>query len=222
MLRFETIEIIDREFQTVKIPKNIDRFLFDYKNSEFLECSLVKPLQNYLDDTGTKYKYNKTKEISISQKLVYVNSVLESFLKDYSISGAILNGWLNDCEIDPSIKQVDLSLDGFDFDPQIIRHFNNDKKIPFSQINFDNQTLEIKMSNSNDFTLSISFSYNYNNTHRWLHQKNGSQIFKNFVHNYEPLCSAELMSAKILVPCNFSYQKVNSTKSILMKKMFNS
>ncbi|RMZ95989.1 fukutin isoform X2 [Brachionus plicatilis] len=223
--KFESMEIIDREFQTAKIPKNIDKFLFDYKHSEFVECSLTKPFKNYSNDRGSKYQFDRNKEISISQKLVYVKSVLESFLKDYSISGFILNGWLNDCEINPSMKQVDLVLNGFDFDPQMLKHLSHDKKLPFSQINFDNQTLNIEMSKLGDISLSLSFSYEYNKTHRWLHRNVGTHIIKKFVRNFEPICSAELMSAKILIPCDpvkyLNHQKVNTTKSFIKKLVEN-
>lgn len=206
----------------VKIPKNIDQFLFDYKHSEFVECDLAAPLKNFSNNIGLNYKYDRIKEISISKNLVYVISVLEYFFKDYSLSSYILNGWFADCEINPSLKTIDLILDGYHFDPQLLDHLRNDKKLPFSQLNFDNQTLEIKMFESGQVPLSLKFSFEYNKTHRWLYSKHENQIVKNFVRNYEPLCSAELMRAKILVPCDTSKyinEKNVLSESIIFKKL---
>jgi hypothetical protein len=74
------------------VPSNLKFFLFEYKNSKFIECN-----QDLRDEIfkikGKNYSYlNATKENNAISVLEYIAKSLESLYKNYWISSGTLLG----------------------------------------------------------------------------------------------------------------------------------
>ena len=70
------------------VPTNVEKFLFDYKHSAFVECNeeLAKKNQNL------KYIQNKRKNKQIQTELKYISDSLEALQKEYWLAAGTLLG----------------------------------------------------------------------------------------------------------------------------------
>lgn len=69
------------------IPKNIQKFLYDYEHSKFIECN--RTLADSLQQT---YAQNVDKSVKIVQSLKYLTLKLEEMYKNYWITSGTLLG----------------------------------------------------------------------------------------------------------------------------------
>jgi hypothetical protein len=75
----------------LKIPIDINQFLFDYKHSRFIECNRELSQSNR-DSMGPEYKRDLKKENDFLFGLKYIKSVLEGFHKNYWLAAGTLLG----------------------------------------------------------------------------------------------------------------------------------
>ena len=79
--------------ETIWIPIDIKKFLFDYSHSKFIECNSTMAnynLQKYPD----KSQQNKDLNNKINPGLIYIKKILESSYKKYWIASGSLLGQL--------------------------------------------------------------------------------------------------------------------------------
>ena len=95
------------------MPANINKFLFDYKNSKFIECN--RPLAEYnsnffkIENSTEKYVQKKDKNEIIIKHLNYTISKLEMMSKRYWLAGGTLLGELILLKIDIGEKTINIS-----------------------------------------------------------------------------------------------------------------
>lgn len=93
--RFDTKSLpynVDEKYALyVNVPSDINKFLFDYNNSKFLECNRTAVEANF---KASKYKYfqNETINQRVKHTLKYLTNVLESSNKHYWLTGGTLLG----------------------------------------------------------------------------------------------------------------------------------
>ena len=93
MQAFNLTLIKDSIFNEIKIPENIERFLFDYGHSKFVECN------NALAKTNSRvnktYVQNVTKNELLIPCMSNLALTLESMYKHYWLSSGTLLGMSN-------------------------------------------------------------------------------------------------------------------------------
>ncbi len=127
---------------TVFIPGDLERFLFDYEHSGFLECDekLAKSLVH------ADYKQDPTLNKMISNDLAYLTNFFETLHKRYWLAGGTLLGWQRDCGIIPHTKDVDFMMKISEYDSRIIENFRGNEIVwlysTLGQVKFESQLLE--------------------------------------------------------------------------------
>ena len=73
------------------MPSNVEKFLFDYKHSRFIECdrTLAKEASKIM---GSAYVATKKNLINAKVSLVYITSVLEDSKTNYWLAAGSLLG----------------------------------------------------------------------------------------------------------------------------------
>jgi fukutin len=107
------------------VPSNIDKFIFDYKNSKFLECNQLLVKQNY----NHKYVQNETINKIISPVIEHITQTLEGLEKHYWLAGGTLLGWYRDCGVIPHTQDVDIAILRSEYENSIKKHFLTNKII---------------------------------------------------------------------------------------------
>ena len=189
-------EINDYNNQQFYIPSNVEQFLYDYKNSKFLECNFE------MADEINKSKYHqiKSKNILVSSKLTEIKSFMESRRLNYVLAAGTLLGWYRNCGVIPYTTDADIIL--FEFDSKIEEYFNNNKKVSLMiKFGFDNDSLEFRIGSEN-FHIDLFFSYEYNVTHQWFPYHNGREVLRTIASKFDSLCSVELLDEKYYAPCD--------------------
>ena len=75
----------------IRIPDDVDRFLYDYKHSMFIECNKKLARLNR-DSLGSEYKIDYKRENDFLHGLKYIKSILEGFNKNYWLAAGTLLG----------------------------------------------------------------------------------------------------------------------------------
>lgn len=73
------------------MPSDLNRFLFDYENSKFIECN-SEAVQENLKASKYSYVQNETYNNMIKPRLRYMADVFESAYKHYLLTGLTLLG----------------------------------------------------------------------------------------------------------------------------------
>lgn len=81
------------------VPSNINKFLFDYNVSKFLECNRTMALN--LQNLNDKYRQDLIKNKMLLPVITHIMSTLEGLSKHYWLAGGTLLGWYRDCGIIP-------------------------------------------------------------------------------------------------------------------------
>ena len=71
------------------VPSNIDKFLFDYGHSKFVECNKKLAKEN-LKLLGSEYKQDNKKNQMIAPVIEHITRTLESLGKHYWLAGGAL------------------------------------------------------------------------------------------------------------------------------------
>ncbi|CAF0938365.1 unnamed protein product [Brachionus calyciflorus] len=182
-------------------PQNIQKFLYDYKNSEFIECNYDLAKYNYVS-SGYRYRQNLTKNEIVSTKLDYIKQIIESYHKDYWLAGGTLLGWYRDCGMIPHTTDIDLGLLSNQHESRIKQSFKGNLNMPLMlQFGYKNDSYELRLGN-NDLWVDLFYFYDYNQTHQWCAYQDKRIKKRRFVSKLNNLlCSAELFNRKYLVPC---------------------
>lgn len=86
---FKTARIQDRDSNIINVPLDVNKFLFDYAHSTFIECNEDLARANL---KLTNYTQNIKKNAIISKTLNYMSTSLESYYKNYWLAGGTLLG----------------------------------------------------------------------------------------------------------------------------------
>ncbi len=89
--RFELATIVDSSLNKILIPDNIDRFVYDYEHSKFIECNSKLANENYELSNGA-YSQNTEKVKKLMPCLIYLADELENMYKHYWMSSGTLLG----------------------------------------------------------------------------------------------------------------------------------
>jgi hypothetical protein len=164
---------IDDSIQKILIPNDIDTFLFDYKNSKFVECN--RPLAEYnlnfykpINSTSQNYSQNKQKNQLVLKYLNYTTTKLEKLSKRYWLAGGTLLGWYRDCGVIPHTTDVDIAIFEDELSSNIRDSFLGDKVNSLSVIfGFKNDSYEIRLRNNDKLQFDIFVAYKYNASLSW-------------------------------------------------------
>ena len=164
---------IDDSIQKILIPNDIDSFLFDYKNSKFIECN--RPLAEYnlnfykpINSTSQNYSQNKQKNQLVLKYLNYTTTKLEKLSKRYWLAGGTLLGWYRDCGVIPHTTDVDIAIFEDELSSNIRDSFLGDKVNSLSVIfGFKNDSYEIRLRNNDKLQFDIFVAYKYNASLSW-------------------------------------------------------
>jgi len=120
--QFKLEQYIDENSNFFSIPSNLNRFLFDYDHSKFIECNSSLANRN-IQVNGKKYEQNHEKNAKISKVIEYISEKLENFSKHYWLAGGSLLGWYRDCGIIPHTTDFDYAIWAHEYDDRIKNTF---------------------------------------------------------------------------------------------------
>jgi fukutin len=175
---------IDDSIQKILIPNDIDTFLFDYKNSKFVECN--RPLAEYnlnfykpINSTSQNYSQNKQKNQLVLKYLNYTTTKLEKLSKRYWLAGGTLLGWYRDCGVIPHTTDVDIAIFEDELSSNIRDSFLGDKVNSLSVIfGFKNDSYEIRLRNNDKLQFDIFVAYKYNASLSWCGYQIGRKKYR--------------------------------------------
>lgn len=184
----------------VYVPSNMRKFLFDYSHSVFVECNNEKNVSMMV--------YNRNKKNSIKRNRAmlhgfrHVIDIIEFEQKNWWLDGSTLLGWYKDCNIASNVKDIDISMKITDYDNAFIHKFLGNRKVHLASIyGFVDDSFKFLLTNDR-FNYNISFSYNWNQTHQYTVYHTKEIKYKIWSQNVFDLCSAELISVKVNIPCD--------------------
>jgi phosphorylcholine metabolism protein LicD len=120
--------MVDDDAVEFFVPSNLDKFLFEYEHSAFLECN-QKMAKSNLEKYGKSYAQNESRNKMISPVMQHISRKLESLGKHYWLAGGTLLGWYRDCGIIPHTQDVDMAVWANEYDNRIKRHFLGNKLV---------------------------------------------------------------------------------------------
>ncbi len=120
--------MVDDDSVEFFIPANLDKFLFEYDHSTFLECNRQLAKSNF-EKYGKNYTQNESRNKMISPVMQHISRKLESLGKHYWLAGGTLLGWYRDCGIIPHTQDVDMAVWAHEYDNRIKRHFLGNKLV---------------------------------------------------------------------------------------------
>ena len=92
MNKFDLTEIVDSKSNVLKIPSDLEIFIFDYGHSKFIECN--RELARKVSQKYVNYTQNQILNEKIRPCMSYIASKLEFLKKRYWLAGGTLLGWL--------------------------------------------------------------------------------------------------------------------------------
>ncbi|RNA04113.1 THO complex subunit, partial [Brachionus plicatilis] len=192
-------KIEQKKFQDNKIyvPLDLKKFLHEYKNSEFLECSYSLTKKNF--NNFGYVQYGK-KSLMFSEKLKYIAQTLESLGVEYWLAGGTLLGWYRDCGFIPHTTDLDIGLFSQQHDSRVKKSFLGNKKAALIvEFGFPNDSYELRLD-SEKLQIDLFYFYDLNSTHHWCGYQE-KRVKKRRFLTKSNLCSGELFGQKYLVPC---------------------
>ena len=165
---------IDDSIQKILIPNDIDTFLFDYKNSKFVECN--RPLAEYnlnfykpINSTSQNYSQNKQKNQLVLKYLNYTTTKLEKLSKRYWLAGGTLLGWYRDCGVIPHTYDMDIAVPSEDYKDKIQKFFIGNPNVHIHRVlGSVEDGLELGLVDYwNNFQYDIFLTYPLNATHMY-------------------------------------------------------
>ena len=157
------------------MPANIEKFLYDYKNSKFIECDheMAQKLK-----ASSNYTENEERNMNIRKGLVKFSEVMDSLFIPYSLFGGTLLGWYRDCGIIPHTTDVDLAVRYEDYDIRVKKAFLGNRRLRLLRT-FGNHKngLELRLHNSH-FQFDLFLCYKVNSTHMWVPYHGNFKLYK--------------------------------------------
>ena len=129
----------------IKIPENIQSYLYDYSHSKFIECNHELSKLNFKLSNGS-YNQNLTRNKLIMPCMNQIVSIMESMHKSYWLSsGSLLGildfkncffistyyntGWYRDCGIVPHTTDMDIAMMSDQYDSKLHKSLVKHKDI---------------------------------------------------------------------------------------------
>lgn len=158
--------MVDKRSNYFLLPSDIDKFLFEYDHSVFLECNRDLVKKN-IQNLGPKHQQDAKKNKMIGPVLEHISKSLESFRKHYWLAGGTLLGWYRDCGIIPFTQDVDIAIWSHEYDDRIKQHFLGNKIVRiWGTLGLLNDSFEFRLFNDK-FTFDLFLVYKINQTHQW-------------------------------------------------------
>lgn len=178
------------------VPLDTSSFLYDYKNSEFIEC-------NYkLAQTINKFsEQNSSKNLLFVSRISYVKDILESLNMNYWLMAGTLLGWYRECGFIAHTQDADISLYSNGQEAKLQEIFTKDRLLPLRiKFGLGNDSLELNIGKLGIFHMDIFFMYEINKTHQWFPYHLGREVKRTILTKFS-LCSGELFGEKFYIPC---------------------
>jgi hypothetical protein len=112
-------EIQDENLFVYRVPADVDRFVFEYEHSEFVECDHDLARKH----TSSTYQQDMVKNYQALSLMTYVTDYLVSLGKHYRLSSGTLLGWYRDCGMIPHTTDIDIMLLRDEYEGRIKKHF---------------------------------------------------------------------------------------------------
>lgn len=158
--------MIDNRSNHFILPSDIDKFLFEYDHSIFLECNRDLVKKN-IQKLGSKHQQDIKKNKIVAPVIEHISKSLESFRKHYWLAGGTLLGWYRDCGIIPFTQDVDIAIWAHEYDDRIKKHFLGNKIVRiWGTLGLLNDSFEFRLFNDK-FTFDLFLVYKINQTHQW-------------------------------------------------------
>ncbi len=206
MNNFELEEIFDKNFNSLKIPNNLEMFIFNYGHSKFIECNHQLSL-NVSNKNYNNYTQNETLDKKIRPCMNYIAEKFEFLKKRYWLAAGTLLGWYRDCGLIPYTHDADFGIMSSDLDMNLRDEFLGKKLVrTWLTLGTVANSFEIRLSGCS-FTFDILVFYKRNLTTQ-CNSFHAKKIFSNCFPTFENICSAELFGRKFMVhnfKFNYSY-----------------
>ena len=171
-LSFSLTTIVDSNYNEIKVPENIKRYLYDYDHSKFIECDqeLAKNISSLYDGV---LKQNDTMNKKLMPCMVKLVQTLEGMYKNYWLTSGTILGWYRECGIIPFTVDVDIAMSYEEYDETIKQKFRSGDKDLYLwlQIGQKKNSLEFRLGGC-AFTYDLFFLY-----------KISPKRYCNFYHN---------------------------------------
>jgi hypothetical protein len=140
-------------------------------------------------------------------------------------------GWYRDCNIIPHTTDADLAMWSHEYDSKSFEvfHSNISAARVIAKLGLIKEGLEFRIFTTRDLVVDIFLTYKVNDTYQSNGYHPDRRLYKQLLVNFNEsnLCSAELLEAKYIVPCNpeaylsFQYGE-NNWKKPLLENYFDS
>jgi hypothetical protein len=166
------------------VPSKIDRFLYEYSYSKFIECDKAMVAMNN-QIYGAKYGQNQTLNAKALPVLRQIIGKLEQLKMHYWLAAGTLLGWYRECGIISHTSDIDLGIPYHEYNEEFKNFFIGNSHAPlvltFGLIN-DSYELRV-FKDSVQFDMFIV--YKHNDTHQWCGYQEQRKKFK-FVNVHLP------------------------------------
>lgn len=157
MQMFKLITMQDSRNNLIKVTENIDKFLFDYQHSKFIECN-SELASNYT--SSGKYEQKEDLNKRITPCMIELADTLESMYKRYWLSSGTLLGWYRQCGIIAHTTDIDFSMSIKEYEDRLNHHFRFKSRNIFLwlQLGRKKNSLEFRLGGC-EFSYDIFFLY---------------------------------------------------------------
>jgi hypothetical protein len=148
------------------VPVSLSQFVFEYTNSEFIECSCEIARSKERKAFPQDFKKNA----KILPLLNYIGSFLESIQKRYFLFGGTLIGWYRDCGIIPYTSDIDMGIFAREYESRIKKHFIRNKKALLTLVfGLRDDLYQLRINNlKSKQVVDLFMSYPFNGTHQMV------------------------------------------------------
>lgn len=190
-LKTKKISFFDSQ---VNVVEDKSHFLYEYKNSEFVECRRtdVEPYE-------TKNKRNVSKTQKIMDILFNSFDVIESSKIDYWLVGDSLDEWTDYCDFMFGSDFLDIGILEKDFKP-LEASFKSETTSILNRIDNSNKTKAFRLGEI-DFWIDINLFYELNITHFYFEFKSDRKKNRFLWPKFSKLCSVQILNVKFPIPC---------------------
>ena len=126
MKMFKLRAVHDSMNNEIKVTENIDKFLFDYRHSKFIECD-SKLAYNITNQEAGKFKQKLEVNERIKPCMNDLAEIIEGMYKRYWLTSGTLLGWYRHCGIIPYTTDMDFSMAIKEYDDRLKEKFTSGK-----------------------------------------------------------------------------------------------
>ncbi|KAK0428729.1 hypothetical protein QR680_010974 [Steinernema hermaphroditum] len=183
------------------VPENVDRFLWSWKRSKFVECL-------NLDMNRTSHEDFQAVALEVSK----LRSLAAGYGVTLTLSSGSLLGWYRECSVIPHTHDWDFTINVEEHSPNLIQALEMSSEIGFHYVYSEPSNCFQMKACLEETKLDIFYFYR-NDTTGWIC---GSKGKSRVVWWYPPIaefCVGDLLGTLVYVPCNVEeHLKVNYGK----------